>query len=99
MEKQLKKGRCSQISFKYKKILILFIGTFMAINMLSMVAIYKDQALLIAPYRASTVLLFGIEQSPLAKSRNLIMGNLFGAISAFFLLTVLVIIIFFVDLQ
>jgi len=37
-----------------------------------------------APFGASAVLLFGVEESPLAQPRNLIMGNLFGGISAVF---------------
>tara|TARA_Y100000589_G_scaffold53836_1_gene44718 strand:- start:274 stop:789 length:516 start_codon:yes stop_codon:yes gene_type:complete len=84
LEKQLKKGRDFQPSFKYKKILISFVGAFIAINILTMVSIYKDQSLLIAPFGASTVLLFGVEESPLAQPRNLIMGNLLGGISAVF---------------
>ena len=52
--------------------------------MLAMLSIYKDQSLLIAPFGASTVLLFGFEESPLAQPRNLIMGNLLGGISAVF---------------
>ena len=82
LEKQLKKGRSFQPSFKYQKILISFVGAFVAINMLAVVSIYKDQSLLIAPFGASTVLLFGVEESPLAQPRNLIMGNFLGGISA-----------------
>ena len=82
--KQLKKGRNVQPSFRYKKILISFVGAFIAINILGIISIFKDQSLLIAPFGASTVLLFGVEESPLAQPRNLIMGNLFGGISAVF---------------
>ena len=84
LEKQLKKGKSYQPSFKYKKILISFVGSFIAINILAVVSIYNDQSLLIAPFGASTVLLFGVEESPLAQPRNLIMGNLLGGISAVF---------------
>ena len=84
LEKQLKKGRSFQPSFNYKKILISFIGAFIAINLLAVISIYRDQSLLIAPFGASTVLLFGIEGSPLAQPRNLIMGNLIGGLSAVF---------------
>ena len=87
LEKQLKKGRSFQPSFNYKEILISFGGAFIAINILALVCIYKNQSLLIAPFGASTVLLFGIEKSPLAQPRNLIMGNLLGAISAVFSFT------------
>ena len=39
---------------------------------------------MIAPFGASTVLLFSVEESPLAQPRNLIMGNMLGGISAVF---------------
>ena len=85
LEKQLKKGKSLQPYFKYKKILISFVGALIAINMLALVvSIYKDQSLLIAPFGASTVLLFGFEESRLSQPRNLIMGNLLGGISAVF---------------
>ena len=86
LEKQLKVGRSFQIALKYRKILISFVGSFIAINILAVVCINNDQSLLIAPFGASTVLVFGAEESPLAQPRNLIMGNLFGAISAVFLI-------------
>ena len=84
LEKQLRIGRSFQPTFKYRKILISFVGAFIAINILAVVCIYNNQSLLIAPFGASTVLIFGAEESPLAQPRNLIMGNLFGAISAVF---------------
>ncbi len=84
LEKQLKLGRSFQPFFKFRKILISFIGAFIAINTLAIICINNDQSLLIAPFGASTVLIFGAEESPLAQPRNLIMGNLLGAISAVF---------------
>ena len=84
LEKQLKICRSFQPTIKYRKILISFVGVFLAINFLAGVCINKDQSLLIAPFGASTVLVFDAEESPLAQPRNLIMGNLFGAISAVF---------------
>ena len=84
LEKQLKKGKSYQPSFKNKKILISFVGAFIVINMLAIISIYKNQSLLIAPFGASTILLFGFEASPLSQPRNVIMGNLFGGISAVF---------------
>ena len=84
LEKQLKIGNSFQPSFKYRRILISFSGAFIAINILVVVCIYNDQSLLIAPFGASTVLIFGAEESPLAHPRNLIMGNILGAISAVF---------------
>jgi len=43
LEKQLKKGRSLQPSFKYKKILISSIGAFIVINILAMITISNDQ--------------------------------------------------------
>ena len=59
LDKQLKIGRSFQPTFKYKKILISFVGAFIAINILAVVCLYNDQSLLIAPFSASTVLIFG----------------------------------------
>ena len=84
LEKQLRIGRSFQPTIKYRNILISFVGAFLAINILAVVCIYNNQSLLIAPFGASTVLIFGAEESPLAQPRNLIMGNLLGAISAVF---------------
>ena len=84
LEKQLKIGRSFQPFFKHRKILISFVGAFIAINILALVCIYNDQSLLIALFGASTVLIFGAEGSPLAQPRNLIMGNVLDSISAVF---------------
>ena len=99
LEKQLRIGRSFQPTIKYSSILISFVGAFLAINILAVVCIYNNQSLLIAPFGASTVLVFGTEESPLAQPRNLIMGNLFGAISAIFYLFFLVTILFLAELQ
>ena len=56
----------------------------LAINILTVLSIYKGKSLLITPFGASKVLLFCMEKSPLAQPRNLIMGDLFGGISAVF---------------
>ena len=54
---------------------------------------------MIASFGASTVLLFGVEESPLAQPRNLIMGNLLGAISAVFSFNCFGITLLHVDLR
>ena len=82
LENLLIKGKSFQPSFKFRKILISFFGAFIAINLLASLSVYENQSLLIAPFGASTVLIFGIEESPLAQPRNLILGNILGAISA-----------------
>ena len=81
---QLLRGKTHQPIFENRKILFSFLGSFIAISILSIICIYENQSLLIAPFGASTVLLFGISESPLAQPRNLILGNLFGSITAIF---------------
>jgi len=76
------RGKSFQPKFSNKKITLSFIGSFIAIFLLGIISIQQNQTLLIAPFGASTVLLFGISNSPLAQPRNLILGNIFGAISA-----------------
>ena len=76
------RGKSFQPKFSNKKIILSLIGSFIAIFLLGIISIQQNQALLIAPFGASTVLLFGISNSPLAQPRNLILGNIFGAISA-----------------
>ena len=76
------RGKSFQPKFSNKKIILSFIGSFIAIFLLGIISIQQNQTLLIAPFGASTVLLFGISNSPLAQPRNLILGNIFGAISA-----------------
>ena len=83
LEKQLKIALSNQPTIK---------------NNLTLLCINNDQTLLIAPFGASTVLIFGAEESPLAQPRNLIMGNLLGAITAVFHLAFLVTILFLAEL-
>ena len=46
LEKQLKVGRSYQPTIKFRKILISFVGAFLAINILAVVCIYNNQSLL-----------------------------------------------------
>ena len=66
LEKQLRIVRSYHPFTQYKKILISFVGVFLAINILAVVCIYNDQSLLIAPFGAPTVLVLGTEESPLS---------------------------------
>ena len=83
------RGKSFQPKFSNKKITLSFIGSFIAIFLLGIISIQQNQTLLIAPFGASTVLLFGISNSPLAQPRNLILGNIFGAITAVFSVKIL----------
>tara|TARA_B100000676_G_scaffold185392_1_gene182318 strand:+ start:416 stop:979 length:564 start_codon:yes stop_codon:yes gene_type:complete len=81
-QKEFLKGRSTQPSFKRWQSIRSFIGGLIAISCLGILSNLSTYPLLIAPFGASTVLLFGAPNSPLAQPRNLIFGNLVGAISA-----------------
>ena len=81
-KKELVKGRSTQPSFKRWQQFRSFIGGLIAISCLGILTNLSSYSLLIAPFGASTVLLFGAPNSPLAQPRNLVFGNLIGAISA-----------------
>ena len=81
-QKELVKGQSTQPSFKRWEPFLSFIGGLIAISCLGILSNLSTYSLLIAPFGASTVLLFGAPNSPLAQPRNLILGNLIGAISA-----------------
>tara|TARA_Y100001978_G_scaffold91549_1_gene82047 strand:- start:561 stop:1097 length:537 start_codon:yes stop_codon:yes gene_type:complete len=83
-QKELVKSRSTQPSFKRWKPFCSFMGGFIAISCLGILSNFSTYSLLIAPFGASTVLLFGVPNSPLAQPRNLVLGNLIGAISAVF---------------
>ena len=81
-QKELVKSRSTQPSFARQQPLRSFIGGLIAISCLGILSNLSTYSLLIAPFGASTVLLFGAPNSPLAQPRNLVFGNLIGAISA-----------------
>ena len=81
-KKELLKGGSHQPSFKRWQPFRSFIGGLIAISCLGIISNLSNYSLLIAPFGASTVLLFGVPNSPLAQPRNLVFGNLIGGISA-----------------
>ena len=81
-QKELVKGQSTQPSFKRWEPFRSFTGGLIAISCLGILSNLSNYSLLIAPFGASTVLLFGVPNSPLAQPRNLIIGNFTGAISA-----------------
>ena len=82
IKKEIEKGRYIQPVFKKWEPFRSFMGGLIAISCLGILSNLSTYPLLIAPFGASTVLLFGAPNSPLAQPRNLIFGNLVGAISA-----------------
>ncbi len=81
-KKECEKGRSVQPSFKRWQPFRSFIGGLIAISCLGILSKLSSYSLIVAPFGASTVLLFGVPNSPLAQPRNLVFGNLLGAISA-----------------
>jgi len=81
-QKELVKGRSIQPSFKRWQPLQSFLGGLIAVSFLGILSNLSNYSLLIAPFGASTVLLFGAPNSPLAQPRNLVLGNIIGSISA-----------------
>jgi len=55
-------------------------GSFLAITATSYLAINANSPLLMAPFGATSVLLFGVPDSPLAQPRNVVGGNLLAAL-------------------
>ena len=76
------KGRSIQPVFQKWLPFKAFLGGVIAISFLGILSNWSGYELLVAPFGASTVLLFGAPNSPLAQPRNLIFGNLLGAVSA-----------------
>lgn len=60
--------------------LVAGLGDGLVIGLLAWLTRTLDQALLIAPFGASCVLLFSLPQSPLARPRNVIGGHLLSAL-------------------
>ncbi|MCC5653269.1 HPP family protein [Nostoc sp. XA013] len=63
-----------------------WIGSFLAITATSYLAIKTNSPLLMAPFGATSVLIFGVPDSPLAQPRNVIGGNLLAAIVSLIIL-------------
>ncbi|PZV00391.1 MAG: HPP family protein [Cyanobium sp.] len=57
-----------------------WLGALTAIVLLSTLSAWSGKLLLAAPLGASSVLLFGYPASPLAQPRNIVLGNLVGAL-------------------
>lgn len=61
-------------------------GSFLAIAATSYLTIKTNSPLLMAPFGATSVLIFGVPESPLAQPRNVIGGNLISALISLTLL-------------
>ncbi|WP_333384589.1 HPP family protein [Microcoleus sp. B4-D4] len=63
-----------------------WIGSFLAITATSYLAVKTNSPLLMAPFGATSVLIFGVPDSPLAQPRNVIGGNFLAALISLIIL-------------
>ena len=82
LRQERNKGRSVQPVFLKWQLFNSFLGGVVAISSLGIISNWSGYELLVAPFGASTVLLFGAPNSPLAQPRNLVFGNILGAVSA-----------------
>lgn len=79
-QRQRQIGRAYQPSFRRAELSVTWLGALLAIGLLSCLSAWSGQLLIVAPLGASSVLLFGYPASPLAQPRNIVLGNLVGAL-------------------
>ena len=73
------RGRAYQPRFEHHEMLAAWLGGLLAITLLGLISAWSHYPLVVAPFGASTVLLFGHPRSPLAQPRNIVMGNTIAA--------------------
>ena len=74
------RGRAYQPGFEQHQVLGSWLGALLAITSLGLISAWSHYGLVVAPFGASTVLLFGHPESPLAQPRNVVLGNTLAAL-------------------
>ena len=74
------RGRHYQPRFAPGQMLGSWLGGLLAITSLGLISAWSHYPLVVAPFGASTVLLFGHPSSPLAQPRNIVLGNTIAAV-------------------
>lgn len=74
------RGRAFQPRFARGEMVAAWLGGLCAITALGWISVWSRAPLVVAPFGASTVLLFGHPASPLAQPRNIVLGNTVGAV-------------------
>jgi CBS-domain-containing membrane protein len=82
IQSQRRKGRAYQPSFRPGQVLLSWSGALLAITLLGVISASSPYPLVAAPLGASSVLLFGHPDSPLAQPRNLLLGNGLAALAS-----------------
>ena len=77
-----RKGTRYQPVFTVQQMLLAWAGSFVAIALLAYLSYYSRYPMIAAPMGATSVLLYGVPQSPLSQPRNVIAGSVIGAIVA-----------------
>ena len=73
-------GSGCQPTYPLKEVLFSYIGSFLGIVVLAELSVRSGYPLIAAPFGAAAVLVFAVPKVALAQPRNLIFGNLLGAI-------------------
>jgi CBS-domain-containing membrane protein len=80
MREQRQRGRAYQPRFQARQLSLSGLGALLSIALMGLLSAWSGMVLLAAPLGASSVLLFGYPASPLAQPRNIVLGNLVGAL-------------------
>jgi CBS-domain-containing membrane protein len=78
--RERRRGRRYQPRFRLNQIGVTSLAALCAVLLLGLLTLWSGQLLIVAPLGASCVLLFGYPASPLAQPRNIVLGNLLGAL-------------------
>jgi len=80
IQSERQRGRDYQPRFQQRQVIGAWLGALLAITALGLISLWSHYPLVVAPFGASTVLLFGHPSSPLAQPRNVVLGNTVAAI-------------------
>ncbi len=80
VRRERRRGRRYQPRFRFNQIGVTSLAALCAVLFLGLLSLWSGQLLIVAPLGASCVLLFGYPASPLAQPRNIVLGNLLGAL-------------------
>ena len=80
VQAQRQRGRVYQPRFAHSDVLASWLGALVARSALGWISAWSHYPLVVAPFGASAVLLFGNPASPLAQPRNILAGNTLGAL-------------------
>lgn len=80
LQSERSRGRAYQPRFAVQDVLLSWLGAVLAITALGLIGAWSHVGLVVAPFGASTVLLFGHPASALAQPRNLVAGNTLAAL-------------------